>query len=45
MGDPETWWLNLTNIVMGGGVLLFVLLVAASAVYEAFKHRAGSHIF
>jgi hypothetical protein len=44
MSDPQTWWLNVTNILMGGSVLLFALLVAAGALYEAFRHHAGSHI-
>jgi hypothetical protein len=45
MGDPQSWWLNLTNVALGAGVLLVALLVLAGAAFEAFKHhhRAGSH--
>lgn len=44
MGDPENWWLNLTNVLMGGGVLVFVLAVVAGAVYDRLKHHAESRI-
>ncbi len=44
MGDAQSWWLNVTNIALGGGVLLFLLVVIAGALLEGFKHhRAGSH--
>jgi hypothetical protein len=42
--DPDTWWLNLTNIALGVGVLLCFLAVAAGAIYGAMKRRPESHI-
>jgi hypothetical protein len=41
--DPDTWWLNLTNIALGVGVLLCFLAVAAGAIYAAIKRRPESH--
>ncbi len=35
----QEWWLNLTNALMGGGVLVLVLVVAAGAVYDRLKHH------
>lgn len=39
MGDPDTFWLNVTNIAMGAGVLLCALAVAAGAFYGWIKRR------
>ncbi|MGO9096372.1 MAG: hypothetical protein ACLQGV_14275 [Bryobacteraceae bacterium] len=43
MSDPDTWWLNLTNLALGTGVLLCVLAVAASAVWCAIQNRSKTH--
>jgi hypothetical protein len=40
MGDPQSWWLNLTNFLLGGGVLAFVLAVVAGMIYDKLKHHA-----
>jgi hypothetical protein len=34
MGDPETYWLNFTNIALGVVVLVCVLAVALGVVYD-----------
>jgi len=39
MDDPRTWWLNLTNIALGVGVLVFLLIVVGAAVSEFLKGR------
>jgi hypothetical protein len=43
MSDPATWWLNVTNITLGAGVLLCVLAVAASAVWCTIQNRLKTH--
>jgi hypothetical protein len=40
--DSDTWWLNLTNIALGAGVLLCFLVVAAGAIYHVLKRRSES---
>lgn len=42
MGDPDTFWLNVTNIAMGAGVLLCALTVAAGAIYGWIKRHRES---
>jgi len=35
MSSPETFWLDLTNVLLGVGVLYFVALFTATLIGEA----------
>ncbi len=39
MGDPDTFWLNFTNIALGAVVLVCVLAVALGVVYDLVQRR------
>jgi hypothetical protein len=43
MADPDTFWLNLTNLVLGGAVAaLFALLLYGIVAERLRRHRSLS---
>ncbi len=42
MGDPQTLWLNLTNVALGVVVLACLLAVALPVIKELFVRRKTS---
>jgi hypothetical protein len=37
LADPDTYWLNITNITLGLATLVFILILARSAIRDLLK--------
>jgi hypothetical protein len=42
MGDPDTFWLNLTNLVLGGAAAALFALFLCGIVAERFRRNRRS---
>ena len=43
MGDPRTFWLTVTNLVLGAAVILLILVVATGILCEAVANWRKRH--